>query len=157
VKSKFVELYWGNDGDGNVSREEWLLPPAILRRLSKRSALALFTGRTRKELDHTLDMCNVRKFFADIVTVEDVKRPKPDPEGLFKILKNRSPENAVYVGDSVDDAIASQSARVPFVGVLFGRGAARLERNRLLRERGAIAVMNKAADLEPWLNRNLLK
>ena len=157
VKAKFVEFYWGKNGRGNVSSEKWLLPPAILRRLAKRSELALFTGRTRKELDYTLDICNVRQFFRNIVTVEDVKEPKPHPEGLFKILKSRDPQSALYVGDSVDDAIASQSAHIPFLGVLFGRGAARRERARLLRERGAIAVVNKVADLETWLNRNFLK
>ena len=54
VKSKFVELYWGREGSGNVSREKWLLSSAQLRRLAKRAELAIFTGRTRKELDHTL-------------------------------------------------------------------------------------------------------
>ena len=35
VKRKFVELYWGKNGKGNVAQEKWLLPPANLRRLSK--------------------------------------------------------------------------------------------------------------------------
>ena len=128
VKRKFVELYWGEKGAGNVAREKWLLPEAMLRRLAKRSQLALFTGRTRRELDYTLDLCRVRKFFGDIVTVEDVIRPKPDPEGLLKILGGRKPSSAIYVGDSVDDALAAQSAQMPFLGVLFGRGSARRER-----------------------------
>lgn len=157
VKRKFVELYWGEKGAGNVAREKWLLPEAMLRRLAKRSQLALFTGRTRRELDYTLDLCRVRKFFGDIVTVEDVIRPKPDPEGLLKILGSRKPSSAIYVGDSVDDALAAQSAQMPFLGVLFGRGSARRERARLLRERGAIAVMNKVSDLESWLDRKLPK
>jgi HAD superfamily hydrolase (TIGR01548 family) len=157
VKRKFVELYWGGAHAGNVARERWLLPEAMLRRLAKRSQLALFTGRTRKELDHTLDLLKVRRFFRHIVTVEDVARPKPDPEGLLKILAGREPISAIYVGDSVDDALAAQAAQMPFLGVLFGRGSARRERARLLQERGAVAVMNKVSDLEPWLDRKLPK
>ena len=107
VKRKFTELYWGVDGIGNVKREKWLLPAKSLARLSRGAGLALFTGRTRKELDYTLEACRVRKFFTKIVTVEDVQRPKPDSEGLLKILNGRDPATAIYVGDSVDDAIQS--------------------------------------------------
>lgn len=157
VKAKFVELYWGDNGKGNVLREKWLLPRPMLRRLAKQSQLALFTGRTRKELDYTLDLCKVRSFFPHIVTVEDVARPKPDPEGLLKILGTRDPTRALYIGDSVDDALAAQSARIPFLGVLFGRGTARRERARLLQERGALAVMDSAGSVESWLDRHRSK
>jgi HAD superfamily hydrolase (TIGR01548 family) len=153
VKHKFMELYWGKDGRGNVRREKWLLPKASLRRLSKVAELAIFTGRTRRELDHTLKSLRVRQFFGNIITVDDVAHPKPDPEGLLKILKGRPAESALYVGDSVDDAIASQLARIPFVGVSFGRGRVRKDRIRLLKDRGAKAVVDKVTDLEPWLNR----
>jgi len=30
VKRKFVELYWGKKGKGNVAQEKWLLPAANL-------------------------------------------------------------------------------------------------------------------------------
>ncbi|MDE3109764.1 MAG: HAD family hydrolase, partial [Acidobacteriota bacterium] len=34
VKRRFIELYWGTNGDrGNVAREKWLLPRPQLRRL----------------------------------------------------------------------------------------------------------------------------
>src|ERR1700685_981349 len=104
VKRKFVELYWGKNGKGNVAREKWLLPRAALRRLASRAELALFTGRVHAEADYTLDRCRVREFFHSIVTVEDVTRPKPDPEGLLKILRGRDPAKALYLGDNVDDA-----------------------------------------------------
>jgi HAD superfamily phosphatase len=151
VKHKFMELYWGKDGEGNVRREKWLLPKLSLRRLSKVAELAIFTGRTRRELDHTLELLGVREFFGDIITVEDVARPKPDPEGLLKLLKGRPSENAIYVGDSIDDAIASRSAGIPFLGISFGRGRLREKRVRLLKACGAKAVLDRVTDLEPWL------
>jgi HAD superfamily phosphatase len=151
VKRKFVELYWGENGKGNVAREKWLLPNASLRRMSKEAELAIFTGRTRQELDYTLDHCKSRPFFQRIVTVEDVARPKPDPEGLLKILNGRDPDTAVYVGDNVDDALASKAAGVPFIGILFGRGESRRQRGSLLRRIGARDILDNVIQLEALL------
>ncbi len=153
VKRKFVEFYWGDQGSGNVSREKWLLPRAHLARLAKRAELSIFTGRTRKELDHTLERCRVRAYFKTIVTVEDVTHPKPSPEGLLKILNGRDPQSAIYVGDIVDDALASQSAKIPFLGIAFGSGEARRRRSELLLKLGAQAVLPDVTRLERWLKR----
>jgi HAD superfamily phosphatase len=157
VKRKFVELYWGHNGDGrgNVAREKWLLPRASLRRLVRWAELALFTGRVRKELDFTLDRGRVREFFTHIVTAEDVVHPKPHPEGLLKILNGRDPATAIYIGDNVDDALAAQSARIPFVGILPHNREARRDRDPLLRGLGAIAILSDVRKLESWLKRPL--
>jgi HAD superfamily hydrolase (TIGR01548 family) len=152
VKSKFLEFYWGSNGDGNVGREKWLLPRASVQRLAKRAELAIFTGRVRQELDYTLEHSGVREFFGHIVTVEDVKRPKPDPEGLLKILNGRDPAVAIYAGDNVDDALAAKSAGVPFVGILPRRSHERRERGATLRELGAETILGNVIELEPWLN-----
>jgi HAD superfamily hydrolase (TIGR01548 family) len=154
VKSKFVEIYWGQNGDGNVRREKWLLPRATLRRLAALAELALFTGRVREEIDYTLDRCHVRDFFRTIVTVEDVKRPKPDPEGLLRILKGREPAKALYLGDNIDDAISSHSAGIPFVGVLPRNSTARSSRIAFLRKFGAKTVLGDVGELEAWLKRS---
>ena len=149
VKRKFVEIYWGQNGGGNVAREKWLLPHATLRRLAARAELALFTGRVRAEIDYTLDRCNVREFFPQIVTVEDVKRPKPDPEGLLKILNGRDPSKSLYLGDNIDDAIASQSAGIPFLGIL----PCNSPRRTLLRKFGAEIILADVRELETRLTR----
>ena len=155
VKSKFVELYWGANGKGNVRYERWLLPRPSLRRLAKSAELALFTGRVRQETDYTLDRCRVREFFRHIVTVEDVTRPKPDPEGLLKILAAREPGNAIYLGDNVDDAIASRAAGIPFVGILPRNSEARRTRSTQLLEQGALAILPSVTEFEAWLRRSL--
>jgi len=155
VKRKFVQLYWGENGRrGNVTREKWLLPIPQLRSMSKKAVLAIFTGRTRLELDDTLDRCKSRAFFQSIVTVEDVAKPKPAPEGLIKILAGRDPNSAVYVGDNVDDALASQAAGIPFVGILFGRGEARRQRRALLQDIGAVVVLNDVTQLQAWFRKH---
>jgi HAD superfamily hydrolase (TIGR01548 family) len=154
VKSKFVELYWGTDGKpGNVAREKWLLPRMNLKRLAKRAELGLFTGRVRQETDYTLDRCRVREFFRHIVTVEDVAKPKPDPEGLLKIVAGRDPATAIYLGDNVDDAIASEAAAIPFVGVLPRNSEARRTRGSQLVDHGALTIFGHVTEFEPWLKR----
>jgi HAD superfamily hydrolase (TIGR01548 family) len=154
VKRKFVELYWGENGTGNVGREKWLLPRANLKRLANRAELALFTGRVRAEADYTLDRCGVREFFRQIITVEDVQRPKPDPEGLLKIVGQRDRARALYVGDNVDDALAAQSAQIPFVGILPQNSEARRARSASLTKQGARVILGNVTKLEAWLARS---
>jgi HAD superfamily hydrolase (TIGR01548 family) len=155
VKRKFVEIYWGKDGKGNVAQEKWLLPAANLRRLSKLAELYIFTGRIRPELDYTLDRWGSRDFFRGIVSVENVKRPKPAPDGLLQILNGRDPANALYVGDNVDDALAAQAARVPFVGILLRGSEERRQRGARLRKLGALTILSDIKELETWLKKQL--
>jgi phosphoglycolate phosphatase-like HAD superfamily hydrolase len=93
----------------------------------------------------------VREFFRQIVTVEDVQRPKPDPEGLLKILAGRDPAKALYLGDIVDDALSAWAAKIPFIGILPQSAGARSARAALLRKHGAIAVLRDVTQLENWL------
>ena len=51
------------------------------------------------------------------------------------------------MGDNIDDALASQAAGIPFVGILFGRGEARRSRRELLKKLGALAVLPDVTSL----------
>ncbi|MGH9733194.1 MAG: HAD family hydrolase [Candidatus Acidiferrales bacterium] len=151
VKAKFVELYWGKQGDGNVKNEKWVLSREAMQRLAQRSELALFTGRTKGELEYTLERCECRALLSQIVTVEDVKLPKPDAEGLIRIANGRDPQRILYVGDNVDDALAAQSARIPFAGVLPSDGEERPRRAKRLQQLGALVIFSEINELAPWL------
>ena len=148
VKQQFERFYWGANGDGNVRFERWLVPLGRLRRWARRAELGLFTGRTRRELEHTLKKCKVDGVFERIVTTSDVERPKPDPEGLLRILGGREPSVALYLGDNVDDGLAAQRAGVSFVGVLPRASEARRHRAAGLRKLGAKMVLGNANELE---------
>jgi HAD superfamily phosphatase len=151
VKQKFLEFYWGKKGDGNATREKWLLRRPGLRRLAKKAELAIFTGRVWQELDYTLDRYKTRAYFRKIITVEEVSKPKPDPEGLIRILDGRPRESAIYLGDNIDDALASKAAGVPFVGILRRRTDERRQRAPKLKELGAMVILNDVNELEGWL------
>lgn len=58
----------------------------------------------------------------EMVCYHDVKKVKPDPEGIFLILEKLgiSSENAVGIGDEHKDIIAYKSAGVYSIGALWG-------------------------------------
>ena len=149
VKAKFVELYWGKNGRGYVTGERWVLSRAKLRSLSKCAELAIFTGRILRELDYTLDRWKARECFRTIITVEDVQHPKPNPEGLLKILGARDAASAVYLGDNVDDASAARAAGMHFLGVLPRQSQERRLRGPQLRQLGALAILGSVEELAP--------
>jgi HAD superfamily hydrolase (TIGR01548 family) len=151
VKRVFNRLYWGSNTDGFVQRERWLLPRPMLRRLAHRAELAIFTGRTQRELRHSLRRFGVEEFFRRTVTQDDVGRKKPHPEGLLQLLEGRAAAAAVYLGDNVDDALAARAAGVPFVGVLPRNSLARRLRAPALRRLGARAIFSHVAEIEKWL------
>ena len=122
MKRQFQKFYWGVNGTrGNVWRERWLVPRRRLERWAQRAELALFTGRTRKELSTRSITSASTHLFPRTVTMDDVERLKPDPEGIHFLLGKVAPRNALYLGDVLDDALAARSAGVPFVGVLRAR------------------------------------
>jgi HAD superfamily phosphatase len=151
VKARFQKFYWGTkDRTGNVCREKWLVAYSRVERWSRRADLALFTGRTRRELRHTLERSPVNGLFRRAVTLDDVKKGKPDPEGLHLLLDGAPPRDALYLGDNIDDALAAQRARVPFLGVFPQGSKARRVRATKLRELGALAVLHSVKDLEKF-------
>lgn len=152
VKARFQTFYWGTKArPGNVSRERWLVTHKRLERWSRYAELALFTGRTRQELRHTLEGTHANAIFRRSVTMDDVKKGKPDPEGLRVLLNGAAPREALYLGDNIDDVLSAKRARVPFLGVLpYGSDAHRARAARL-RELGALKILHNVRDLEKLL------
>jgi HAD superfamily phosphatase len=149
VKARFQKFYWGTRASpGNVARERWLVTRKYLERWSRRAELALFTGRTRRELRYTLLGTDANRIFRRAVTMDDVKKGKPDPEGLRLLLDGTSRRDALYLGDNIDDALSAKRARVPFLGVLPYGSEAHKARAAKLRELGALGILHSVRDLE---------
>ncbi|HZP32270.1 MAG TPA: HAD family hydrolase [Candidatus Acidoferrales bacterium] len=149
VKRVFQKIYWGANGmRGNVWRERWLVSPRLLERWAGRAELALFTGRTRRELRHTLEHFGVKKLFRRVVTMDDVENLKPHPEGLLRLVDGTNLNDALYLGDNLDDALAAKSAGVPFLGVLPHGSEAHRVRAAQLREGGARIILHSTSELE---------
>lgn len=62
--------------------------------------------------DHKLTPC-----FDMVVTAADVKKPKPHPEQLIKIMKTLDllPEEMIFIGDSIYDQEAAKEAGTWFI------------------------------------------
>lgn len=81
----------------------------------KRSTkLAIFSLNTRECIIESLKLASVQKKFDIIIGREDVRKWKPDPEGLLKIKEhfNLDNEEMIYIGDSEVDLMTGQNAGV---------------------------------------------
>ena len=117
VVEYFQSIFHGPNGF--MQREKWIAADGLFDRLSQDHTLAIFTGRLRWEAQLTLDRFACRHFDL-IVGADDVTHTKPNPEGLLKIVAATSHTNCWYIGDTIDDARASEAAGVPFIGVGHG-------------------------------------
>ncbi|PLX71043.1 MAG: HAD family hydrolase [Denitrovibrio sp.] len=94
--------------------------PEVYETLDKLSSightLTVLTNRGIS-LAYLLEHFDMGKYFALCVTTNDVAKPKPDPEGLYKIIDNYKADKSdlVFVGDSFTDYHAAKAAEVPFV------------------------------------------
>ena len=76
--------------------------------------LALFTGVEKNMMEYTLNPFKLVDFFGVRITADDIRKSKPDPEGINLALSriNADPKESMYVGDSPSDIIAGKRARV---------------------------------------------
>ena len=152
ARDAFQQFYWDYDGrPGNVRREKMLVTPKHVERWAKRFELDLFTGRTRQEFTYTFERWAGTRRFRSVVTMDDVARKKPHPDGLLKILGGRDPGTALYVGDNIDDALSARAAGVRFMAILLPRVYGYRQRAAQFREMGALAMLPRATAISMWL------
>lgn len=153
ARAAFQQFYWGKNGKaGNVRKEKLVVTARQIERWARRFELNLFTGRTRQEFSYTFDRWPATRSFRTVITMDDVKRKKPHPDGLLKILGRRDPATALYVGDNVDDALAARDAHVPFMAILPPGTFEYRKRAARFRELGALALLPRATALSDWLD-----
>jgi len=78
--------------------------------------------------------------------MDDAKR-KPHPEGLQKILRERDPATALYLGDNIDDALAARDANVPFMAIVAPGEHGYRQRAAKFRDLGALALLPRVTEL----------
>lgn len=86
--------------------------------------IAIFTNNSRKLTDYGMKNFKLGQYTDVIITRDDVKEAKPNPEGLIKIMNhfNKSTEQTIFIGDSWLDAETAQEAGVDFI--YFGDSSA---------------------------------
>lgn len=83
--------------------------------------LAILTSRSYQEVEHLLDENHhINSLVEKIYHMDNSKYHKPDPRAFGQILADFSvsPEEALYVGDSIGDAAAAKGAGLHFIADL---------------------------------------
>lgn len=95
----------------------------VLETLKSQGAqIGIISTKYRFRIREMVDQHFPKDFFDIIIGGEDVKKAKPDPQGIKKALRrlHRQKSETLYIGDSTVDAETAQAAKVDFVGVLNG-------------------------------------
>jgi HAD superfamily hydrolase (TIGR01548 family) len=114
IIDKFQEYYLGENWNGLILNEPWLINNKLLKQLSSKYKLGIVTGRPSKEAKFVLKKNGAEKYFKLLIAMEDVKKSKPDPEGINKALKFFKSQKATYFGDTINDKIAAKKANINF-------------------------------------------
>ena len=155
VVEEFQRRYRGENWDGFIVGEPPLVSTALLEELSQKGiVLGIVTGRPDAEARWTVDRLGWHDFFPLIVAMEkQAGRGKPDPYPLQHALgacaaagSVVNPDEAVYVGDTVDDMVAARAAGLWAVGVVPPY-LSREEHATVLSESGAHVVLETIDDL----------
>ena len=154
VVKKFNEFYFGNNFDGLVTNEEWLISKKELEELAEKYDLAIFTGRFDEEAMYALRKQEVEDLFDVIMTSDKLKddEQKPSPKGLEIIKEIINPKKCYYLGDTRDDMFAGKSAKVNTIGVLPPQDKSEELKNILLKD-NAIAVLSSVKELLKFLEK----
>ena len=95
----------------------------VLSELQRRGVpMAIVTSRMRRATLLGLDICGLTRHFEVIITPEDVRNAKPDPEPVLLALERLGvpAAEALFVGDSPHDVAAGRAAGTRTAGVLWG-------------------------------------
>jgi HAD superfamily hydrolase (TIGR01509 family) len=114
----------------------------------KKYKMAIFTSNTRKLTIEILKHLHIDNLFDIIITSDDVKQTKPDPEGYIKIIKEFSllPNEILAVEDSIYGVIAAKRAGINVIGVASG-----VNKKRELISAGATMVFKNLKELYNYL------
>jgi HAD superfamily hydrolase (TIGR01549 family) len=119
LEAEFIHYYEAN------RHQEQVLSEAVDALIAGSRAgirTALVTSKNDEELANTLPRLGIANFVQTIVSADQVRNPKPDPEGVILALQRLgvTPNVAVYVGDTVHDMRAAASAGVSRCAVSWG-------------------------------------
>jgi HAD superfamily hydrolase (TIGR01549 family) len=113
--------------------------------------VVLASSAKADEVEHYLDLLDVREVADAWTTSADVESTKPEPDLVKAAMEKAGDDGAVMVGDTPWDIEAARKADVPTVAVITG-GFSRAE----LEEAGAAVVFESVAELRSRLSETPL-
>ena len=144
----FQEIYLGENFNGLIRNERWLLDKKILHNIKRNFKTGIITGRPKGEACYTLERFQTEEYFSVLITMDDVplERAKPDPFGIQLAMKKLHAAGAYYFGDTVDDMIAACRANVIPIGIISSAVKRKIQRNLLI-DSGAQYILNDINDI----------
>jgi HAD superfamily hydrolase (TIGR01549 family) len=109
-------------------------------------AVVLASSAKEDEVDHYLELLDVRELADDWTTSADVEATKPEPDLVVAAMDKAGTDSAVMLGDTTWDVEAAEKAGVETVALMTG-GFSEAE----LREAGAVAVFESIPELREKL------
>lgn len=143
VTEVFQAFYLGENNDGFACNETPLINSSIIKLIQQtnQTRFAIVTGRPKIEANAGA------KFLAlhgiDIISLDDVKQPKPSPEGI-KQLQSKYSNQSWMCGDNPDDMQAACASNSLAIGIGKNNQAS-------LYQAGADIVLSNINELEKWL------
>ena len=144
----FQRIYLGNNFDGFIRNEKWLLDAHILEKIMNHFKTGIVTGRPREEAIYILQRFSVQDYFSVLITRDEVPqgKEKPDPYSIKLAMKQLCANEAYYIGDNIDDMIAARRASVFAVGII-SRGVEDGNQREMLLNSGAQLVLKNVDDI----------
>ena len=105
-------------------------------------SVILASSAKEEEVDHYLDLLDVRELVDAWTTSADVEETKPKPDLVQSAIDKGRGDSAVMVGDSTFDVEAAERAGVKTIALLTGGFS-----DKELRDAGAVAVFESLPEL----------
>lgn len=87
--------------------------------------LGVVSSKKSDLVNHALEYFKIKDYFSIVIGSDDVTKPKPDPEGIYKACQKVKAKRALYVGDSVGDIVAGKSAKVKTCAMAYKKDSGR--------------------------------
>ena len=113
----------------------------VLNILRKKYKIAIITSKSRKRSVYILKKKRLK--YDMLVTPNDVRKGKPNPESIIKVLKKFSlkRENILLIGDTIFDYKLAKNSKIDFFYAKWGYGA--VKRKNLNKLNKPIEILEK--------------
>ena len=113
------------EGETHMTANTYLFPlaiPVIKELRSRGKKIGIISTKLGYGIVEALEKYGIMSMFDVIVGGDDVKKPKPDPQGMLLAAEKLGvkKKEILYIGDSTVDALTAKNAGVSFAAVLTG-------------------------------------
>ena len=81
--------------------------------------LGVVSAKKTELVNHALEHFNIIQYFDVVIGQDEVSKPKPNPEGIYKACQKLKATRTLYVGDSVSDIEAGKNAKVKTCAIAY--------------------------------------